>query len=548
MLRKGSSHGACLCQFIRPTVRRYVSHSIQSYDNILEYATGKYTPPSCQFTHMSIEFSAKAAGRQFDRLAVMYLGDIEVWRPSTAEPTAAGIVFTYEKDMTAYLSLWKKPQTVIFDLGNIVNDVYTAPIRTTMHARFWTEKRSPLTADVILPISAQLGSQGKASAFNTADSNASVVQILPLNTQRAVVSISACGQSTEEFWWSNVLSNDTATFKDTVGDFYGYSPFREVQLFIDGSLAGVAWPFPIIFTGGVAPGLWRPIVGIDAYDLREPEIDITPFIPLLTDGKAHTFDIKIAGVDNKNGTSYLVSPVGGWWIVTGKIFVYQSKSSSAGVSMYKDHTPPIFTGDLSISSASSRIQAPSPNGTMTNSSLAYSVTASRSLQITHPLSGSWSQSLTYSSNNLFNNKGRTQRNSQTTKGTSFSTSFQQRTSFSYPIDCTQIFSFPSFPSTSEITIDAALKFGLQINSDTQLGGPVSLYSLVSGPLSLDTTQVGDAKFSNQKNASFNFGRTEQKFMERSGGTVYTRDVKASNMTILHDREVETADVSLKVQG
>lgn len=43
------------------------------------------------------------------------------------------------------------------------------------------------------------------------------------------------------------------TFPQT-GEFYGYSPFREVQLFIDGMLAGVAWPFPVIFTGGVVPG------------------------------------------------------------------------------------------------------------------------------------------------------------------------------------------------------------------------------------------------------------------------------------------------------
>ena len=111
----------------------------------------------------------------------------------------------------------------------------------------------------------------------------------------------------------------------------------EVQLLIDGHLAGVYWPFSIIFTGGIVPGLWRPvrhlsglslpvwgcflsdetccrgklshfgiqppillprrallfifqlqvgmltpkcakIVGIDSFDLRQHEIDITPFL------------------------------------------------------------------------------------------------------------------------------------------------------------------------------------------------------------------------------------------------------------------------------
>lgn len=68
--------------------------------------------------------------------------------------------------------------------------------------------------------------------------------------------------------------SDVDTFP-RYGGLYGYSPLREVQLLIDGMLAGVAWPFPTIFTGGVVPGLWRPIVGIEAFDLKEYEVDIT---------------------------------------------------------------------------------------------------------------------------------------------------------------------------------------------------------------------------------------------------------------------------------
>ncbi|KAF2432125.1 hypothetical protein EJ08DRAFT_609892 [Tothia fuscella] len=515
---------------------------------------GNYTPPSCTFTHVSIEFKATAAGRQFDRLALMYLGDIEVWRPSTAEPTASGIVFTYEKDMTAYLPLWKKPQTVIFDLGNIVNNVYTAPINTTMYAKFWTEKSTPLIADMILPISKKLGASGKASAFNTAEGNTSVIQTIPVNTQRAVVSISACGQSTEEFWWSNVLSNDTATFNDTAGELYGYSPFREVQIYIDGSLAGVVWPFPIIFTGGVAPGLWRPIVGIDAYDLREPEIDITPFVPLLTDGKPHTFEIKVAGIDTKNGNSTLTSPVGGWWILTGKIFIYASKSTSnpqITVPFYKDHTPPTSSGTLTLSTTSSLTQSPLSitNTTITNSSLAYSALASRNLQISHPIAGSYSQTLSFSSKGIFTNKGLTQQNDQIANGSSFSSAFQHTTSFSYPITSIQTITYLSFPKTDEVKIDASLKFGLHINSDARIGDPISLFTLVTGPMRLDTTQEGVANFSNQRNGSYNSGSMKQSFVERSGGSVYVRDVEARNLTIVRDREVETLDsrVGLMVQ-
>ena len=70
------------------------------------------------------------------------------------------------------------------------------------------------------------------------------------------------------------MQSDISTFEAVDGTLYGYSPFREVQILIDGQLAGVQWPFPVIFTGGVVPGLWRPIVGIDAFDLRAMERSI----------------------------------------------------------------------------------------------------------------------------------------------------------------------------------------------------------------------------------------------------------------------------------
>ena len=88
-----------------------------------------------------------------------------------------------------------------------------------------------------------------------------------------------------------------------------------VQLLIDGQLAGVAWPFPIIFTGGIVPSFWRPLVGIDAFDLREDEIDITPWLPLLCDGNQHSFEIRIAGLtDDGNGNAQLTNSVGSYWV------------------------------------------------------------------------------------------------------------------------------------------------------------------------------------------------------------------------------------------
>jgi len=58
---------------------------------------GSYTPPSCSFNRVTWNLTVTSAGRQFDRLGIVYLGDIEVFRTSTAEPTAKGIEWTYLK-------------------------------------------------------------------------------------------------------------------------------------------------------------------------------------------------------------------------------------------------------------------------------------------------------------------------------------------------------------------------------------------------------------------------------------------------------------------
>jgi hypothetical protein len=58
---------------------------------------GNFTPPSCSFNRVTWNLTVTSHGRQFDRLGIVYLGDTEVFRTSTAEPTANGIEWTYLK-------------------------------------------------------------------------------------------------------------------------------------------------------------------------------------------------------------------------------------------------------------------------------------------------------------------------------------------------------------------------------------------------------------------------------------------------------------------
>ncbi|KAL4940811.1 hypothetical protein BDV06DRAFT_213196 [Aspergillus oleicola] len=477
---------------------------------------GYYDPPSCDFDTVRIKFTVTSRGRQYDRLAHMWLGDVEVFRTSTAEPTTDGIIWTYVKDLSQYNVLWREPQKIIFELGNLISDIYTGSFNVTVVAHF-AHGGTVKTPDVIYPISAQNSASNSSSAFNVPDQEAKVSYQLDPEVSRAVVSISACGQSTEEFWWSNVFSSDTETFGNEVGELYGHSPFREIQLYIDDNLAGVVWPYPVIFTGGIVPGFWRPIVGTDAFDLRAPEIDITPFLPLLTDGSYHSFEIKVAGLNVSNdGIATLSNAIGSYWVVSGNIFLYLSDNAIS-----PDSTPELITPAPTFAVTRHLVQ----NDTGANISLAYSVRAERTLTVKSN-DFVWSQNLSFSNFGFFNQEGLSQKTVQHTSGTAYFGDLENIDELS--------FEYPLFVNTTYgnvdggLTIDAWMRRGLEIDSS---GGPgISTYTLVSGPLNLRTAQWGSASYqsSADNTNSSSFGDTSDSFESDADGEVYQQHSAVSN--------------------
>ncbi|KAI4111289.1 MAG: hypothetical protein LQ339_000750 [Xanthoria mediterranea] len=370
-----------------------------------------------------MNFTVTSKGRQFDRLGLMYLGDIEVFRTSTAEPTSNGIVWTYIKEMDQYETLWKTEQKIIFDLGNLIDSTYTAPFDTLLTATFFTVRNTKPAADQILPISARRSADNGPSAFSLPDEIASVAYRIPQNTERAVVTLSACGQATEEFWYTNVPNSEVDTFADQVGLLYGYSPYREVELLIDGQIAGAFVPPTVIFTGGIVPGLWRPLVGLDAFDLTETEIDVTPWLPLLCDGASHTFEIRVAGLnDNGNGKASLSDSVGPSWIVTGKIFLFLGPQGSV-----TSGTPPgIDAGQPEISIISQL----TTNSTGANETLEYAISYDRLISVSSTIKTSngttfpafWKQNFRFTNTNNISSQGFAQSTNQVTKGIDVSSS------------------------------------------------------------------------------------------------------------------------------
>lgn len=353
--------------------------------------------------------------------------------------------------MTEYLFLWQQKQKIIFDLGNLVNDKYTGIFNTTLTATFFYSDVATNAAppsDLIIPISARQSANNAVSQFTLPTQNATnTISNFPLNACRAVFSVSANGQGNEEFWWSNVLQSDTDAFSDTVGELPGYSPFREVQVLIDGQLAGVYWPFPVIFTGGVVPSLHRPIAGIEAFDLKEHEIDITPWLAVLTDGKPHEFTIRIAGINDTASSSssghnaVLTDHVNESWYVTGKIFIWtdsDSHSNSIG-NNNNDNKLPTIDGLTPLITLSSIRAPPSSSNSSTPESITYTTSIKRSLRIHSPL-GTWTQTLSYTNKGLVSAQGYNQFNDMLISGSesssspsSSSTTNDYKTSYTFPL-------------------------------------------------------------------------------------------------------------------
>ena len=450
--------------------------------------------------------------------------------------------------MQQYNSLWRKQQKVIFDLGNLVDDKYTGVYYTKLTATFFTVADSTPTADTILPISKMSSGADEPSAFRIPEDAARVSHKLPSNVNRAVVSLAACGQDTEEFWFANVLDSICETFSETSGPLDGGGPWREVQLLIDGILVGVVWPFPIVFTGGVNPGLWRPVVGIDAFDLREQEIEITPWLPKFLDGNSHSFEIKVVDLvdDGKSALSVRNTP-GSNWVVTGKIFLFLDDPGSvtSGIS------PMFFAPAPQISTSWSLTK----NSTGANETLSTHTSASRQISISGLVTTqkgtqavAWSQSLQFENTNTLSAFGLKQHTNQLTTLSAFGPAGYGFSAV-YPLD---VGTSMSGPEEQNLTIHASISRGLKLSVSGPAIFPNGVQPTNQSDMThfrgstVDTHQNGEAAYfaDNVNNVSSASGSLAQQFSFRGlldgapGKEVelYSREVRAVNGSVLQDRE------------
>lgn len=188
-------------------------------------------------------------------------------------------------------------------------------------------KESP--ADLIIPVS----DDGKRGFWfrieGVMDLHSKRIRI-PRNTHRAVLELYVSFHGNDEFWYSNPPYSYIKANGLTTGR--GNGAYREVYVTVDGEVVGSEVPFPVIFTGGINPLFWEPIVAIGAFNLPSYDMDLAPFLGKLLDGQEHSFGIGVS-----QGISY--------WLVNANLHLWLDHQSAVVHANRIIHKSPELTID-----------------------------------------------------------------------------------------------------------------------------------------------------------------------------------------------------------
>jgi Peptide N-acetyl-beta-D-glucosaminyl asparaginase amidase A len=258
-----------------------------------------YTPPAgCPGPWAKVVFTADVnvtAGVQFDRTANFWLGPTNIYFGTTAEPgSTLAPSWHVESDLTDYSPIFMTAQQGTADIGNLVNNQYTGIIFASSTLEFYPVPQgqtAPVTANQVYALSA--GPTGGTVTLASTTDTLSGTFSLPTNIQNAYLDVYAQSQNQDEFWYTCVPN-------DVSGELFscGNTGFRETEITIDGTPAGVAPIFPWIFTGGIDPFLWFPLPGVQTLNFTPYRVDLTPFAAILSNGQQHTVSLSVFNADN----------------------------------------------------------------------------------------------------------------------------------------------------------------------------------------------------------------------------------------------------------
>ncbi|KAH7672587.1 Peptide-N4-(N-acetyl-beta-glucosaminyl)asparagine amidase A protein [Dioscorea alata] len=286
-----------------------------------------YTPPldcPAPWSRVVLELSGIASDIQQDRIASIWLDGAEILRTTTPLPMYPGVHWQVNKDITKYTSLLRSsPAGSLFSMilensnssfpgiysinvtlhyfrGALCDDTPTISIQSqacnqlSSHANVKELYRKP--ADMIIPISNEAGDCCSGGYWlkihNETDVQKTIVSV-PGNAYRAVMEIYVTAHADDQYWYANPLRSVPIDTKDPLSSAKANGGFRQVVLTIDGKYAGAVVPFPIIYPSSVNPYFWSPVTAIAAYNIPSYELNLTPLMSMLLNGREHEFGLKV---------------------------------------------------------------------------------------------------------------------------------------------------------------------------------------------------------------------------------------------------------------
>ncbi|PPD72178.1 hypothetical protein GOBAR_DD30928 [Gossypium barbadense] len=447
-------------------------------------------PSNCpyqEFSKIVLEWNATCKGRQFDRIFGVWLSGVELLRSCTAEPRATGIIWSVKKDITRNLGsgFGSKADLIIpFSLDLPLND------------GLWYEIEN--STDV------------KVKEFE-----------IPQNVYRAVLEVYVSFHENDEFWYGN-LPNEYIAANNLTG-FAGNGPFREVVVSLDDEVVGAIWPFTVVYTGGINPLLWRPISGIGSFDLPTYDIEISPFLGSLLDGKKHKLSFGVTNALNV-------------WYIDANLHLWLDSNSAKTEGKLLQHK----VAPLAVSSV---LDFKGLNGTFVTNTSRF-VSSTGWVKSTYGTVTTESiQDLRYSNSMLMGRDGNLQIVNQTIH---FEDSVYAKLSASNVESKKSLKRFHLYLYTDDVdqgngtlsmVVNVTLGFNEKKFKDADASSPSS---------SLRNLQKGKGVIVIKDNLVVSgVGSTQQSYNYDSSKFCYSRNISSSNYTILHDEVRNTCNKRAK---